>query len=249
MRVRPSASLAAFLMAALILPVAAHAQPSMNSTMDNFPAQIHVSGTGEARVTPDRATIQVGVQTRAATAAAASAENARKQTAIIQAIKALGVQDQQIGTSGYNVYPEMQHDPRGQARVTGYVVSNVVRVELQRLELVGRVIDAALERGANQVNSLDFWTQETAQPRQKALEEAVSRARAEAEVIARAAGGRLGPLMEISSLGYMPPTPVRREMGLRGAVAGAMIDTPVQPGEDVIRATVNARWLFVAGER
>lgn len=246
MRARQSLPLAAALAGSLALAPAALAQPSM---MERMPSQIHVSGMGEARATPDRATVQVGVQTRAATASAASAENARKQTAIVQAIKALGIAAEDIATTQYNVFPEMQHDERGVGRVTGYVVSNVVRVELKRLDLVGRVIDASLSNGANQVNSLDFWASETEQPRQKALEQAVSRARAEAEVIARAAGGTLGRLLEISSSGYVVPMPRREAMAMdmRGAAAGA--PTPVEPGQETIRASVTARWEFLPGAR
>jgi uncharacterized protein len=247
MLARLSIPLSAALAGAIaLLPAAARAQPSMAERM---PSQIHVSGMGEARATPDRATVQVGVQTRAATASAASAENARKQTAIVQAIKALGIAAEDIATAQFNVHPEMQHDERGVGRVTGYVVSNVVRVELKRLDLVGRVIDASLTNGANQINSLDFWASNTDQPRREALEQAVSRARAEAEVIARAAGGTLGRLLEISSSGFVMPMPRREMMAMemRGVVAGA--PTPVEPGQETIRASVTARWEFLPGSR
>src|SRR6185503_13974848 len=115
---------------------------------------IVVNGRGEVRVVPDLAIITIGVQTRAITAAEATAENSRKQAAVVSAIKAKGIAAPQIGTSGFSVQPETQYDQRGQAapKTTGYLVSNTVTVELRRTELVGPVIDGALTAGANQIH-------------------------------------------------------------------------------------------------
>src|SRR5688500_14385810 len=120
--------------------------------------QIVVSASGEVKVVPDKASIQVGVQSRAATAAAASQANAQKQRAIIDAIKARGVPADQISTSNYNVIPETRYDREGQQapRTTSYLVINSVNVELRRIDQVGPVIDAALVAGANQIHSLTF---------------------------------------------------------------------------------------------
>src|SRR6185503_19010420 len=104
------------------------------------------TGTGETRVTPDRATIMVGVQSRAATAAAAGSDNARRQRAILDTLRALGLTSEQLSTVNYNVSPEMQYSPNGGTppKVVGYTVSNTVRAEVRRLDDVGKVIDAAL---------------------------------------------------------------------------------------------------------
>ena len=210
--------------------------------------QIVTSAQGEVRVTPDRATIMIGVQTRGATAAEAGSENARRQQAGIDAMKRLGVPSNMISTVGYNVYPETRFDKEtGQQRVTGYVVNNVVRAEVQRLELVGPVVDAALGKGANQINSLQFSSSKADEARRAALAEAVVKARSDAEAMARAAGGRLGDLLEITETSGFP-TPMF-EPAMRAGVAGAAAPTPVEPGEVTLRASVNARWAFVTGER
>jgi uncharacterized protein YggE len=215
-----------------------------------MPPQIAVSGVGETRVTPDRAVINIGVFSRATTAAAAARENARKQLAIIDTLRALGISRDQISTTQFNVSPEMRHIPQsGRSEITGYSVSNTVRVEVRQLDQIAAAIDAALAKGANQINSLDFFVFNADEPRRRALAQAVERARLDAETLARAAGGSLGILLELST-GYSPVPIMRREMTM--AAAGRMqadVATPIEPGEEMIRAVVTARWQFVPGSR
>lgn len=211
------------------------------------PPQIMTSGTGEVRVTPDRATISIGVQSRAATAAQASALNAQKQRAVIDAIKAKGVPANRIQTSNFNVVPETRYDREGQAapRTLSYLVMNTVMVDLQRIDLVGPVIDAALGAGANQINSLNFGIQASDSARREALTQAVGKARADAEVMARAAGGSLGALIEMTaSEAFVPPPRPYAMMAMEAKAA----DTPIEAGQETVRATVSARWRFVSGQ-
>src|SRR5581483_3130545 len=143
--------------------------------------QIVVTGMGQARVTPDRATLTLGVQSRAVTAAAAAADNARRQRAILDTLRALGLTSEQISTENYGVSPEMQYVPNQAPKVSGYVVTNTVRAELRRLDQVGAVIDAALAKGANEVSSLQMVSSKADSVRRAALASAVANARLEAE--------------------------------------------------------------------
>jgi uncharacterized protein len=228
------------------LPI--QAQQPASSAGVAMPPQIAVSGVGEVRVAPDRAIVNVGVYSRASTAAAAARENARKQGAIIDSLRAVGIPREQISTTQFNVSPEMRSIPQsGRTEITGYSVSNVVRVEVRQLDQVAAVIDAALAKGANQINSLDFIVFNADEPRRRALAQAIERARLDAEAMARAAGGSLGTLLEMST-GYVP-IPVRQEyaMAARGQVAS--MATPIEPGQETIRAVVTARWQFIASNR
>jgi uncharacterized protein len=212
------------------------------------PPHIAVSGVGETRVTPDRAVINIGVHSRATTAAAAARDNGRKQQAIIDTLRALGIPREQISTTQFNVSPEMRQIPQsGRNEITGYSVSNTVRVEVRQLDQIAAAIDAALAKGANQINSLDFVVFNTDEPRRRALAQAIERARLDAEAMARAAGGSLGTLLELSS-GYAPIPMVRQEYAM-AARAQADVSTPIEPGQEVIRAVVTARWQFVPGGR
>lgn len=204
------------------------------------------SGQGEAKVTPDRASILVNVQTRAATAAAAAAENAQRTKAVLDALAKLGLPREQLGTEGYTVYPEMRYDrDGGSPRVTGYVVTNTVKAETHRPEQAGAIVDAALGAGANMINSLSFYASSIDEPRRQAIAAAVASARADAEAMARAAGGSLGPLMELSTQGpTVPPRPMYDMAQMRGAVAKSE-PTPINPGQQTINVFVSARWQFV----
>ena len=210
------------------------------------PPRITTMGEAQVRVTPDRATILVGVQTRAATAAAAGASNARIQKAILDTLKALGLAPDQLATQNYSVNPEMQYPPSGgPGRVTGYTVSNVVRVEVRRIEQVGPVVDASLAKGANQINSIQFSSSTASEARRTAMGDAVRDARADAEALARAAGGTLGQVIEISS-SSPPIRPMFADVAMRSS-AKMEVATPIEPGEQVISATVSVIWQFIPG--
>jgi uncharacterized protein len=208
--------------------------------------QIVTMAGAEVRVTPDRATVSIGVQSRAATAAAAATQNAQKQRAVIDAIKAKGVPAEQISTTSFNVIPETVYDREGKAppRTTSYLVMNTVNVDVKRIDLVGPVIDGALGAGANQINSLQFGLQSADSARRAALTLAVTKARADAEAIARAAGGTLGTLIEVQATDSQegPPMPFIRQ---RAMATTAEMQTPVEPGLETIRAAVTARWQFL----
>lgn len=210
------------------------------------PPQITISGRGEVRVAPDLATVMVGVQTRAQTAVEATAENSRKQKAVIDAIRAKGVAAAQISTSSFSVQPETQYDPQRQSapKITGYQVSNVVTVELRQVDLVGAVLDAALGAGANQVHSLSYSVAHPDSARRAALGQAVGRARADAEAAAVAAGGTLGPLLEIVATDYQVPFYQTRGVARGMSMEAAAL--PAEPGSMSISASITARWRFLS---
>src|SRR5918992_195571 len=227
-------------------PVAAQ-QPTPSTATSRGP-EIVTSGTGEARVTPDRAQIFMGVQTRAATAAQAGTDNARKTRAVIDAIKARGIPAEQIATSDYNLYPEYDHrEPPREGpqtpRVIGYVATNTVRIEVRRLDQVGSLIDAGLAAGANMVNTIQFTASNVDAARRTALAEAVGRARGDAEALAAAAGGSLGAVLELKT----PSSPVRPFAGAERLMrmdAAAVAQTPIEPGQQTLMVWVFARWAF-----
>jgi uncharacterized protein len=212
------------------------------------PSQISTSANGEARYVPDRATISMGVQTRALTAAKASADNGVKQRAVIDAIKALGIAADQISTENYNLNAEQVYNPQAgdkAPRITGYVATNTVRVEVKKIDQVGALIDASIAKGANEVNSLDFHSSAPDSLRRVALADAYKQAVADATVLAQAAGGQLGELIELSTgvQGERPPQPMYR------MAAQAAPSTPISVGEATMSVGVMARWRFIAGSK
>jgi uncharacterized protein YggE len=229
----------------LSAPLAAQQSPAPASRPGPR-ADIVATAEGEAKVTPDRAMISIGVQTRATTATAASAENTRKQRAVIDAIRALGVAEAQITTVNYSVSPEQVYEANKAPRITGYTVSNSVRVDVHTIDQIGSIIDAALAKGANNINSLDFYSSNESDARRSALASAIASARGDAQAMAQAAGGTLGDLIEASSSpAYTPrpPTP------LRAMAMDKAEPTPINPGEQTMTVAVTTRWRFVPASK
>lgn len=223
----------------------AQAQSAQALVIPSVPA-LATSGQGEAKIAPDRASLLVNVQTRGVTAAAAAAENAAKSRAVLDALAKLGLPREQLGTEGYSVSPELRYDKDGGSpKVTGYVVTNTVHAETHRVEQAGAMIDAALGAGANLINSLSFYASSIDVPRREAIGAAVASARADAEAMARAAGGTLGSLLEMSTQGAtVPPRPMYDMAMARGKVAQAE-PTPINPGLQTVTVFITARWQFV----
>ncbi len=236
-----------FVLAAFVPLVAVDAaRPLLAQAPGSEPArsQIITSGHGEAHVSPDRATLLITVETRGATAAAAGTDNATRQRATMDALRALGLQKNQLSTAGYNVQPEYNHSSGNAPRITDYVARNTVRAELHQLDQVGRAIDASLEAGATSISGLQFWASSADSARRVALAAAVAEARADAEVMARTAGGALGTLIELSSGPEMqPPRPMAFARAMDAGASAMNID--IEPGDLTINANVTGRWQYV----
>jgi len=232
---------------------------SAQSSPQPAPPYIAASAVGETRVTPDRALVQVTVDSRGQSAASAAAENRTKQERVIAAVKATGVASPQIRTAGYRVNPEYAERPeRGKApNVTGYRANNTVQVEVRSVENIGRVIDAALGAGATNIGSVGLYASSTDSARREAVRLAVTKARGEAESAAAAAGGTLGTVIELTIDPGAVPRPLLQNVVVTSAASissgGEMpmapMYTPVEPGESLVLAVVRVRWQFVSGPR
>lgn len=230
---------------ALAIPTALHGQTPVNPPP---PPQIVTTAVGEATATPDRAIVHFMVETRASTAAAAGSANATTQQAVINALKGRGTQTEKITTSGYSVSPDERYD-NGQRRVIGYIARNAVVVDVTDINTLGPLIDAALGAGSNAVGGVRLYSSRHEEVRRSALESAVTRARQDAEVMARAAGGSLGGLLELATTDAGGPRPVASFAARAGMEAAMVADTPIAVGEQKVAVSVTAKWAFVASPR
>jgi len=235
-------ALSAVLLAAVAMSAGAQSQPPQFAPL---PPQIVATGHGESKVASDRATIMIAVETRARTAAEAGQANARKLKAVQDTLIRLGVQRDQIATVHYSVSPDWRYEERKQ-RLVGYVAMNTLRIQIRKLEQVGQLIDASLAAGANNINSVEFTASMLDSARRVAITAAVAQARADAEAMARAAGGSLGSLLEITTQDMGPRPMMMQQMRTMESKAAADVETPITPGEQTIMATVFARWQYVA---
>ena len=237
--------------ALLLLTVGARLAVGQAVTPKREPvAQIVVGGRGEVKITPDRALLSLTVETRRAQAAAASQENARLQRLVFDTLRAIGVASADLSTTDYSVSPEQRwNQQKQQAELLGYVVRNTIRVRIVNIDMTGRVLDAALSKGSNLVSGLELYASNVEAARRQALSQAVEQARADAEVMAKAAGGSLGALLELSS-GESDPAPVTpvRAMAMAAKSSDAS-ETPIAGGAQTLVVRVSSRWRFNAPPR
>lgn len=237
-------TLAAALLSAVAMTAGAQSQVP---TFVPPPPQVVATGHGESKVMSDRATILIAVETRAKTAAEAGQANARKLRAVQDTLIKLGVLRDQIATVHYSVSPDWRYEERTQ-KLVGYVASNMLRIQIRKLETIGQLIDASLAAGATNINSVEFTASTLDSARRAAIAAAVVQARADAETMAKAAGGTLGQLLEITTQDMGPRPMQMMEMRTMATAKQAQdVETPITPGEQTVMATVFARWQFVAG--
>lgn len=206
--------------------------------------QILTSGIAEVELRPDRATLVFTVETRGATAAIAGAATARKQRAVIDSLRVMGVAADQMTTASIEIHPEYFSPGENKPpRVSGYLARNSLRVEVRNIDQTGALIDAALMKEATGIGSLLFSSSVAEDARRQALGLAVAKAKSEAEAIAHAAGGTLGGMIELSAL----PNDLRPlELGGVLRMRSQIEATPVEAGQIRVAATVSARWGYIA---
>ena len=208
------------------------------------PPTIVATGTGRITMRPDTAVVQVGAETRAPSLADATAEVARRMSAVLERIRALGVAERDITTVAYAIDPVVA-PRRGEeepTRILGYRVANVAQVRIRQLDAVGRILDAAVAAGANTMRGPTFTVAEPAAIEAQARALAVQNAATKGRQLADAAGVTLGELLLLTE---GVPTPVPRPlMGARAAEV-AVAPGPIEPGQLEIVVTVTAHYRIV----
>ena len=204
---------------------------------------LNVSGSGQANLAPDIAYIYVGVHTENPTAAEAVAENNTQTQTVIQAIKDFGIDEKDIRTTNFSIYPQDKYDPQT-GTPTGdktYVVDNTVYVTVHQLDQLGDLLDTVVTAGANTVNSVQFDVANKAEALKQARADAVKDAEAQAKSLAEAAGLSLG---EIQSIGFQDSQPIFDGKGGGGALAADAASIPIQPGQLTFTVTVNISYAL-----
>lgn len=212
---------------------------------------IFVNATAQVRRAPDQAVISLAVETPAPTAAEASRQNAERMTAVIEALRRLGIEREDIQTRRVELMPRYEAMDRRmpepmppdrmpqEPRIVGYIAVNQVVVTVDDIGLVGRVVDAGVAAGANRVTGIHFQLREPEAAYHEALRLAVQKARREAQVVADALGEPLGPALNVATSSfYAPPPPAPMMADMRMERAAAM-PTPVEPGELDVTASVS----------
>jgi uncharacterized protein YggE len=222
------------LMASLAAPAAAQeAQVSVPAVQGTL---LTVNAEGRTEGRPDMATINLGVTTEGQTAQAALAENARRMTALTQALRRAGVAERDIQTSNVSVHPQQQYVEGQQPRITGYQANNTVTAKVRRIDTTGRVIDAAVAAGGNTVHGVSFSYQAPDAQLDAARRDAIAEARRRAELYASALNMRVVRVVAVQEGGgFSPPIPMPMMARMESAQDAS---TPIAPGEIETRVNV-----------
>lgn len=199
---------------------------------------LSVSAQAEAKRTPDVATLSTGVVTRATDANAALRANAEQMTKVMSTIKSAGIAEKDIQTSGISVNPNYKYNENQPPQITGYEASNTVNIKVRDISKLGKVLDALVASGANQVNGPSFEIDEPEAVYDEARRAALEKAQKRAEMYAKSLGMQVKRIVSVSEGGgFRPPVPM---MAMRAVKAEAFdASSPVSPGETTLSANLD----------
>lgn len=210
---------------------------SLQSIVTNKTDTFAVSGEGKVTMVPDIAIVHVGVTAQGANVTRVQEELNVKINAMSEAIKKLGVDAKDIKTSYYNISPTYDYSAANQ-RITGYQANSNLTIKVRKIDNANAVIDAATSQGANQVGGVSFDVDDKTKAENEAREAAVADAKSKAEAAAKAAGFKLGRVINYSEGGGSAPRPMMYDSAKTLPIAGGGEPTQVEPGSSEISVNV-----------
>jgi hypothetical protein len=220
---------------ALALPTIAAAQPAPGQQPGG--TRLDVVATGEVNRVPDIMHISAGVMTQAPTATEVIRQNAARMDSVRAALRRAGIADRDIQTSSINLEPEWRHAENRAPEFVGYRSHNMVTVRFRDIANAGRVLDALVAAGSNQINGPSLGIERPQAALDEARTNAIGVARQRAELYARSLGMRVRRILSVSEVGanYMPPQPMMMRDAIQ--VTGAS-STSIDPGEQLLSVSV-----------
>lgn len=224
-----------------ILIIAAIALSACSASLQfgqTTPRTINVTGNAQIIIDPDIAYVSIGVHSEAESAKAAVAANNSQSQAVIDAIKAQGVDAKDIKTTNFSVYQQQKYSPTGEDLGTFFMADNTVYVTMRDLSKVADILDASVSAGANNIYGITFDVQDKEAATASGREKATADAKTQAEQLAAATGAKLGEVQNISYYSN-PPTPYYYDSKAGGAMAAEGASVPIQPGQLTLTVSVN----------
>ena len=218
-------------------PAAAAAQAAQAPMPAIAGTRLEVSATGEATRVPDLAIISAGVVTRQTTATAAIQENAARMERVLSALKRAGIEERDVQTSSINLNPEYRYQENRAPQLVGYTASNQVSIRFRDIRNTGKILDALVAEGANQINGPTLTIDKPEAALDEARLKALANGRARADVYARALGRRVARIVSISESGGSYPVPPPMPMMMEARAQAA--DSKILPGEQKLQVTLS----------
>ena len=223
--------LAALMLAVAVLPSTAMAQ---QITQTIAGTRLDLSATGEVTRVPDVAIISAGVVSRSASASGALQDTANKMSQVLAALKRAGVADRDIQTSNVSLNPEYRYPENQSPQLVGYTAANNVTVRFRDIRSSGKILDALVAVGANQINGPTLTVDKPESALDEARAKAVAIGRARAELYAHSLGLRVVRIVSVNeSGGYAVPPPVPMMMA-----QARKADTSIEAGEQKLQVNV-----------
>jgi uncharacterized protein len=198
--------------------------------------RLDIVASGDVARTPDVARINTGVMTQASTATEVIRLNAAQMERMRAALRQAGVQDRDIQTSAINLQPEWRHQENRTPEFIGYRAHNMVSVRFRDVANAGRILDALVSAGANQIDGPMLYVERPEAALDEARAEALTNARARADLYARQLGTRVRRILSVSEAGmgyYPPPRPA-----MMRAEGVALSGTQIDPGEQTLTVSL-----------
>ncbi|WP_160721599.1 SIMPL domain-containing protein [Bacillus sp. USDA818B3_A] len=201
---------------------------------------IKVTGEGELSVPPDTASVNLGVITEAKELVSAGQQNAVEVSKVVSVLQSLGVPKNLIQTFDYRIETVYDYQD-GKQLFRGYKITHLLQVKLEDLQAAGKLIDAAVQSGANYVSNVQFSLKNTETYYLQALSLALNNATNKAKAIASTLQVALvpTPIMIIESGSPIQPIHFPAE-----SLAKGLSSTPVEPGQIQVRAIVSAEFHY-----
>jgi hypothetical protein len=230
----------ALLLGAFTLPSAAAGQGIVTAVplaQSISGTRLDVSATGEVTRVPDVAIISAGVVTRSPTATAAIQQNATRMERVRTALQRAGIAERDIQTSSISLNPEYRYGENQPPQLTGYTASNQLSIRFRDIRNTGRILDALVSEGANQINGPTLTIDKPEAALDEARTRAVAAGRIRADLYARALGMRVVRLLSVSEpAGYRGGPEIVVTAARMGAAADA--STKIDPGEQQLQVTL-----------
>src|SRR5437764_7221517 len=193
--------LAALLLGAASLPTATYAQQSPSITQTIAGSRLDISATGEVTRVPDIAIISAGVVTRSTTATGAIQDAADRMQRVLAALKRAGVDNRDVQTSNISLNPEYRYVENQPPQLTGYTASNQLTIRFRDIRNSGKILDALVSQGANQINGPSLTIDKPEAALDEARARAIAAGRARAELYARSLGMRVARVVSVRASG------------------------------------------------
>jgi len=199
---------------------------------------ITVSGEGKILTKPDIGEVSLGVLSEAPSVAVAQKDNTDKMNKVIKAMKDLGVDEKDLKTINYSIYPKYQYT-YGKSTIVGYEVSQALDVKIRQLDKASTILAKAAENGVNQIGSLTFTIDDPESIKAEARKKAIDDAKQKAEVLKNDLGVSIVRIVSFSESGSQPPVSYYKDSSLGMGGGGAMPSPDVQTGQNEITVDVS----------